>query len=273
MRPRRTSLVLLVVASTLFALEGCGCPRKLDGLNTQLQELYVLKMQALGANPPASTAETEAKLAAVAHDAEQGAKECQDLAPAFYRVAAVAAWQADGAGAALVNPIGTQGIAVCEALPAKDNSAPRDCTLIRIAPPMALQDELTKTQLVLRRRAEQSADGTLPADTLSELRKLLQGYADAARQLTAIRRQERGLSSPQALLDQTDRQRLIVYCNARETFALMGKVEGMTLPNLATERPPLDEIKASLQADAIDLSGPQLCTVPLTVDSKFLTSP
>jgi len=270
MKPR-SALTALFVAGTAMAAAGCGCPRQLDGLRKELDELYAAKLQAVSASQ--SVAVTEAKLAAVAAHAQQGAAECKEMAPAFYRVAAVAAWQADGAGAALMNPISTQGIAACAALPAKDNTAPRDCTLIRIAGPMALQDELTAKQLAVRKQAEQSSNGKLPASDLPQLRQLLEGYVAASTQLAAVRQGARGLDSPQTLLEQTDRQRLIIYCNAVETFGLMGRIEGMTFAQLAGERPPLDAIKASLQDDAIDISGPDTCRVSPTQDAAFLTAP
>jgi hypothetical protein len=106
-------------------------------------------------NPPQPEA-----LATLARDAEAAAQKDADPLNrvALYRVAAVAAWQADGAEEGLVLRVTDAGITSCEALPGKDQSAPRDSSLIRLAAPLAVQDDLARDLVKLQGQLQQLED-------------------------------------------------------------------------------------------------------------------
>ena len=141
------SLQTLSIILTLccLALNGCGIT-KMNDFNDRLSSL---------SNPPQPEA-----LAALARDADAAAQK--DAEPldrvALYRVAAVASWQAGEAGERLVLPVTDAGIASCEALPSKDQAAPRDCSLIRLAAPLAVQDDLARDLVKLQGQLQQLED-------------------------------------------------------------------------------------------------------------------
>jgi hypothetical protein len=242
---------LMVAVLAAVAAAGC-CARRLSALDGQLESLHRTRQQA------GASAATDAKLAALAADARRGASECGSLAPSFYRVGAVAAWQAGDAGASLVGPISSEGAAACAALPEARRPA-RDCALIRVAQPMAVQDALTRRQATFRRTLEQAPSGKLPAAARAELLRIVQGYRAPFEQLTAIRRDLDGPGEPAGLAAQVDRQRVTIYCNALATWSLLGDVEGATMRDLAAARKTVDALEASLRADGVGVAGPDAC--------------
>jgi hypothetical protein len=243
--------LIALVAAVAVTASGC-CARRLGALDGQLQALQRAKGQ------PGDAGATDAKLAAVATEARRGAAGCASLAPSFYRVGAVAAWQAGDAGAALVGPIAGEGAAACAAVPAATRPV-RDCTLIRVAEPMAVKDALTRRQSAIRQRQVAAPNGALPAADRGQLVRVVQGYRAPFEQLTAIRRGLGGPETPAGLATEVDRKRLQVCCNTMTAWSLLGDVEGATMAELAAARGPLDACEASLRADGIAVAGPDTC--------------
>ncbi len=239
----RSTVAFLVALA--FVASGC-CARRLGALDGQLRTY-------IAAGPSA-----DGRLAAVAAEARRGAGDCPGLAPSFYRVGAVAAWQAGDAGAALVGPIAVEGEAACAALPPAKRPV-RDCALIRVAAPMAAQDALTRRQAAIRQRRDAAAGGTLPAADRGELLAVAQGYRAPFAELTAIRRGLGGPEVPAGLAAEVDRRRVEVCCNASAAWSLLGDVAGATMRELAAARGTVDACEASLRADGIAIAGPGTC--------------
>jgi hypothetical protein len=217
-----------------LALNGCGITRSND-FNDRLTQL---------SNPPQPEA-----LAALARDADAAAQ--WDAEPldrvALYRVAAVASWQAGEAGERLVLPVTDDGIAACEALPGKDQAAPRDCSLIRLAAPLAVQDDSARELAKLQAQLQQLEDGhrrqcsgmagdgqercraarpKLPAADLSLVQDLFASFEGQFEKVSAIRSGLANLDVDDAFRRKTDRQRVIIYCNAVKAWSLSGDVDG-----------------------------------------------
>jgi hypothetical protein len=210
MSPNLRALVLAVV------LVASGCAgANLDSLDTKLRDLS-----------KQNTAATQAQLATLAGEAQADAKASTDPKNrvAFYRVAAVAAWQAGPAGESLVLPITDEGTAACDALPAKDASAPRDCSLIRLAAPLATQDALTRK--LMKIQGEVGSSGKLPPAQLEPLRQLFDGLESQFEKVSGLRGGVFALDVPVDFKSRTDRERLIIYCNGVKAWSLYGDVEG-----------------------------------------------
>ena len=230
------SLQTLSIILTLccLALNGCGIT-KMNDFNDRLSSL---------SNPPQPEA-----LAALARDADAAAQK--DAEPlnrvALYRVAAVASWQAGEAGERLVLPVTDAGIASCEALPGKDQAAPRDCSLIRLAAPLAVQDDLARDLVKLQGQLQQLEDNhrrqcstltgaeqercraaraKLPAADLSLVQNLFASFEMQFEKVSSIRSGLANLDVDDAFRRKTDRQRVIIYCNAVKAWSLSGDVDG-----------------------------------------------
>lgn len=220
MRPK---LIVLIVSFSLV-ITGCvnGLPVKtgfkLDELNKRLEFLLD--------QPPASA---QTGLAALATEAGAEAKQSSDPKDrvAFYRVAAVAAWQAGNAGESQVLPLSDAGAASCDALPDKDHSAPRDCSLIRLAAPLAVQDKLAHEVTGYQQKV--AVGGKLPPADLAPLTLIYDDLESQFAKVATIRNNLASLAVPEEFKDFADRQWLKIYCNAVGAWVLTGQVEGASL--------------------------------------------
>ncbi len=227
--------LILCISAFAFAANGCGSAAQLAPLNDKLNSADTQLSNARKAG--ADTASIEQQLAQVSRDASADAQSAKDPkdAVAFYRVAAVAAWQAGPAGSNLVLPATTAGITACEALPQHDKDAPRDCSLIRLALPMAVQDAIALQLIDLKKKrttaqsdhdrhcqelqgaeaaACRSTRGKLPATDLPSETTMFGDLETQFGKVSDLRDGLHNLDVPPAFTPQTDAQRLIVYCNA-----------------------------------------------------------
>jgi hypothetical protein len=237
---------LLVGPFFILTLTGCGFEQlqKLDDQLNADQSKMVSTRQAGG-----NTAPMQQQLAQVARDAiaqATAAKNPKD-AIAFYRIASVAAWQAGPEGTTLVQQATDGGAAACDALPQKDKDAPRDCSLIRLAMPMAVQDETAVKLMALRKQRDdaqhnhdlhcqelQGAEATpcratrgkLPATDLPTERMMFDDLKTQFTKVSNVRDNLRTLDVPPAFTKQTDAQRVIIYCNAVVAWRLTADTEG-----------------------------------------------
>ena len=210
MRPNMRALALAI------ALIASGCAgASLDSLDTKLKDLSKQDTEA-----------SQAQLATLAGEARADAKASTDAKNrvAFYRVAAVAAWQAGPAGESLVLPITDEGAAACDALPGKDAAAPRDCSLIRLAAPLATQDALTRK--LVKIQGQVGANGKLPPTQLEVLQQLFDGLETQFEKVSGLRGGVFSLDVQEDFKARTDRERLIIYCNSVKAWSLYGDVEG-----------------------------------------------
>ncbi len=235
MSPRLRGLVLAVV------LVAGGCAgANLDSLDTKLRDLS-----------RQNTATAQTQLASLAVEAQADAKASTDPKNrvAFYRVAAVAAWQAGPAGESLVLPITDEGTAACDALPAKDASAPRDCSLIRLAAPLATQDALTRK--LMKIQGQVGSSGKLPPAQLEPLRQLFDGLESQFEKVSGLRGGVFALDVPVDFKSRTDRERLIIYCNGVKAWSLYGDVDGAPAATFNAMAQRKKQMTDRLEADGV----------------------
>ena len=241
-----------------FATSACAAT-KLRPLNDQLNtaDADLVKAREAGRD----TAPLQQQLAQIARDAAAQASSTTNPKDrvALYRVAAVAAWQAGPDGSSLVLPITDAGTAACEALPQKDKEAPRDCSLIRLARPMAVQDDDARQLMALRKKREnvqreheqhcevlsgaeatacRGARGKLPATDLQPEKDLFSDLETQFGKVSDVRDELRSLDVPAEFTPQTDAQRLIIYCNAVVAWRLTADTEtgGATFDRLTPRK-------------------------------------
>lgn len=256
-----------------FACATSACATtKLRPLNEQLNTADADLIQARQAGR--DTAPAQQQLAQIARDAAAQASSATNPKDrvALYRVAAVAAWQAGPAGSSLVIPVTDAGTAACEALPQKDEAAPRDCSLIRLARPMAVQDDDARRLMDLRKKRDdvqrqheqhcqalagaeatacRATRGKLPATDLQPEKDLFSDLETQFGKASAIRDGLRNLDAPADFTTQTDAQRLIIYCNAVVAWRLTADTEtgGATFNELTPRKAAMAQ---RLQESGVD---------------------
>jgi hypothetical protein len=228
----------LVLAVVLVA-SGCA-GANLDSLDTKLRDLS-----------RQNTATAQTQLATLAVEAQADAKASTDPKNrvAFYRVAAVAAWQAGPAGESLVLPIADEGTAACDALPTKDASAPRDCSLIRLAAPLATQDALTRK--LMKIQSQVGSNGKLPSAQLEPLQQLFDGLETQFEKVSGLRGGVFALDVPEDFKSRTDRERLIIYCNGVKAWSLYGDVDGAPAATFNAMAQRKKQMTDRLEADGV----------------------
>jgi hypothetical protein len=235
MSPNLRALVLAV------GLVASGCAgASLDSLDTKLRDLS-----------KQNTAAAQAQLVTLAGEAQADAKASTDPKNrvAFYRVAAVAAWQAGPAGESLVLPITDEGTTACDALPARDASAPRDCSLIRLAAPLATQDALTRK--LMKIQGQVGSSGKLPAAQLEPLQQLFDGLETQFEKVSGLRGGVFALDVPEDFKSRTDRERLIIYCNGVKAWSLYGDVDGAPAATFNAMAQRKKQMTDRLEADGV----------------------
>jgi hypothetical protein len=235
MSPKLRGLVLAVV------LVASGCAgANLDSLDTRLRDLS-----------RQNTATAQTQLATLAAETQADAKASTDPKNrvAFYRVAAVAAWQAGPAGESLVLPITDEGTAACDALPTKDASAPRDCSLIRLAAPLATQDALTRK--LMKIQSQVGPNGKLPSAQLEPLQQLFDGLETQFEKVSGLRGGVFALDVPEDFKSRTDRERLIIYCNGVKAWSLYGDVDGAPAATFNAMAQRKKQMTDRLEADGV----------------------
>lgn len=223
-----TASIRLFRVALALALSGCS-GMELSRLDGQLHVLHSEKVELVRANR--ETVSVDGALAALATQATAAAAQATDQQNrvAFYRVAAVAAWQAGDAGASSVLAISDAGAAACDRLPQGDRAAPRDCSLIRLAAPLAVQDDLARALIGFQRELAASGRPQLPASDHTPVQGLFDGFETQFDKVSTIRGGLADLDVPAAFTSKTDRQRVIMYCNAVKAWSLSADVEGATL--------------------------------------------
>ena len=257
----RYRLVTIIVIG-FFVLIGCPGSRpgtmnsqltagsRLGTMNSQLTDL-VRQLEGLKPDSPEATAR-RADLAQLAAAAGQAAAEsaARDpvMAVAFYRVACVAAWQS---GSPSVVELSSEGAATCARLPAHDDSAPRDCALIKLSEPLAVYEDLLRqtnqfdaklTDLRLH-----TASALLPSSDADPLAKTFFGLATQYRKVSDIRAAMSDAVPPE-LKERTDSDRLTIYCAALKTSDLAANVQDATLTKLKPQTDKVREMRGNYQS-------------------------
>jgi hypothetical protein len=259
---------LSVVFALCLALSGCVGSR-LGELNNSLNHL---------SNPPQPAA-----LATLAREAEAEAKKAVDPKDraGFYRIAAVAAWQTGKAGNSLVFSVSDAGIATCEGLPNQDQAAPRDCSLIRLAAPLAVQDDLARDLAQFQGKLKQLEDthhqrcgalagderarclaarAKLPAADLSPVQSLFGGFETQFEKVSTIRSRLTNLDVDDTFRRKTDRQRVIIFCNAMKAWSLSADVEGASMSSFTAMAGRKKAMEDRLHSDSLTSDCRDLAT-------------
>ena len=197
----------------------------------------------------------KSELAALAREAQTAAPKQSDPRNqvSCLRTATVAAWQSGDE--ALVLPISSEAIAGCDELPNRDASSPADCTVIRCAAPMAVQDKIAEQLQAFSAKRQASPAKTLPA---ADAAPLQQDFDDLERnfgQLSAVRTGLNGLAAPADVAGRVDRYRLIVLCNAILTTSLYGAADGAsvdTFKNMGERKKRMGEGMGLTQAEVAE---------------------
>jgi hypothetical protein len=245
MRYRLVTLILMAV----FVPVGCAGSR-LSTMNSQLTDLAGQLERQKPDSPEAAQQRSELAQLADAAGQEAAANAARDplMAVAFYRVACVAAWKA---GSASVADLSSSGAATCARLPAHDDSAPRDCALIKLSEPLAVyEDQLRQTNQFdakLKGLRLQTASALLPASDADPTARTFFGLATQYRKVSDIRAAMSDAVPPE-LKVRTDHDRLAIYCAALKTSNLAANVQGATLDNLQTQTDRVREMERNYQA-------------------------
>ena len=185
---------------------------------------------------------------------------------AFYRVAAIGAFDAGPLGAQTVSATTNEGSKLCNELPKRDASAPRDCAIVRLAYPLAASVDLarTLTELIAKRdelrRASPGAQ--LPAADLPGVLKLYEWFQTEFDNVSWVRTKLTDAGISGQLPAAVDDQRRAIYCWAVKAYELAFDVEGTTPASLAQ----LTTRRTALRRRAEDSLGPIDCqTTPATI--------
>lgn len=216
----RRPVMVAILATLLAVASGCctaACPTG--------------KLSELLQQNPKPTAELAALATTAKTDAEKQADPKNKVS--CYRVAAVAAWQS-GDDQAPVNGIADAGIAACQALPQHDADAPTDCTLIRVAPPMATQDSIAR-QLQSVRSQLPTISSKLPVSDFPTMNSAFNDLVSQFDRVSDVRTLANGLAVPPEVRTRLDRYRLIITCNSVTAMSLSGRcTSGATPAQLAS---------------------------------------
>jgi hypothetical protein len=245
----RLATIVIVIVINFFVLTGCA-GSKLGTMNTQLTDL-VGRIDGLKPDSPEATAR-RAELAQLADEAGKAAAESAATDPlmavAFYRVACVAAWKS---GSPSVADLSSAGAATCARLPAHDNSAPRDCAMIKLSEPLAVYEDLLRQtnqfDAKLKGLRVHTASALLPSSDADPVERTFFGLATQYRKVSDIRAAMSD-AVPPALKAQTDKDRLTIYCAALTTLDLGANVQEATLTKLKPQRDRALEMERNYQS-------------------------
>jgi hypothetical protein len=248
-----------VLAWVVASLVGCVGPHKLkdfdDGLNACMPDLRT----ASGGGA------CRTRVAKIAQDALAEARQPrsdQAMTVSFYRVAAVASAEAGPLGTATLPPAADEGASACDRLPQKDASAPRDCTLVRLAMPLGVGRELASqaTALIAKRDGNGAAaggavHGKLPASDARAARDLFSGFEAQTKKVCDVAStMPRPLLAPEFVKSVEGMQRAL-YCWTSKSYSLVLDVQDETLDTttaLAQRKQALRQLVEGQLGGAID---------------------
>jgi hypothetical protein len=180
-----------------------------------------------------------------------------------------------------VLPVTDAGIATCEGLPNKDQAAPRDCSLIRLAAPLAVQDDLARDLVQFQEKLKQLVEDhqqrcgalggddrarclatptKLPAADLSPVQNLFGGFETQFEKVSTIRSGLTHLAVDDTFRRKTDRQRVIIFCNAVRAWSLSADVEGASMTSFTMMAGRKQAMADHLDSDALTSDCRDLAT-------------
>jgi len=211
--------VWTVVLAVGLSLAGCG-GAKLNNLDAEFQSLYLTKAEGLKAGDALSAAASDLGLVDLSARAKQAGTDAQNkdwrTAVAFYRIAALAAWQAGERGGQLILEITDAGAELCQN---RTDQAPRDCLLMIIIGPLAVHDDLARDLEPVQ--AKSTKEIVLGAEDLATLESVFDGVETQFGKISNAGEAARATPAPKSLLEYIDKQRLILFCTAQAARDLM----------------------------------------------------
>jgi hypothetical protein len=227
---------LLTCLLAALVLTGCAAHR-LNDLDDQLADLNHQCAASDQQHDLASCQQRYEQLAGQALADARNASADPLTRLAFYRVAATGAFDAGPLGAETVSAATNEGIQVCEKLPQQDGSAPRDCAVIRLAYPLAVAADLSRTlnQLIAQRDALRQTNpaAQLPASDLQGVLGLYDWFQTEFDKVSWIRGKLTDPGVSDQLKAYVDDQRRAIYCWALKAYSVAFDVEGTTPASLA----------------------------------------
>lgn len=222
---------IVALGCVVASLIGCVDARRLNRLDGALKPcMSQLRSSTGGGN------DCQASIAKTARESLAAARETrsdQAMTVSFYRIAAVGSVEAGPLGSSTLPQAADEGAAACDRLPQKDASAPRDCSLIRLALPLGVGRELAaQTQELIAKRdrngigAGAAGRGTLPASDSGAVRNLFGGFeAQTQKACDVASTMPRPLLAPAFVQNVTGIQRAL-YCWTSKTYSLVFDVDG-----------------------------------------------
>ena len=230
-----TILVRWLIGALLLAVVA-GCDGvELNALDRRFESLYFAKVEGTRAGDELSVAPALFGLAKLSDEAQAAGDAAVEkdwrTAVAFYRIAALSAWQAGERGSQQIFTVSDKGRALCQNRLAE---APRDCTLMLLIAPLAVHDELAPALRPLNAKAE--TDSALDAADLATLVAVFDGVARQFEKVTETKSITAATDAPQAMLLYIDRQRFLMFCTAKAARDLMFLADGEQGPAALDQR-------------------------------------
>lgn len=257
MRMRKsTRVTLLAFLALLTACTGA----KLNTLDEDFERLYAAKAESRQNDDSAAAVAADFDLLELSKEADTAGDEVAGedwkTAVAFYRVAALSAWQTGEDGEVKILPITNKGQSLCKG---RVDDAPRDCILMMIIAPLAIHDDLARDFVPIQAKSRIVVKDRNVKFTEKELEKMVDvfdGVAIQFNKLSVVRNQADNSRAPRSLGRYIDRQQLLLYCTAnaaRDTMSLAKEFKG---PKKQQER--TDDIK-EMRADVEKQIGNSDC--------------
>jgi hypothetical protein len=188
-------LMRMSIGIVALALSACVASSvsliQLDNEWTRTYEAK-LKAESKDADYLANASSYDAQLANLADRAakaaDAAAHDDPQAAVGLYRVAAAAAWKSGELREDRTVALSDKGLSLCESLPKKAASQPRDCEFLRLVPQLSLYDRSARAIEVLKNRgaslsANEIDQGVQLVDTVAKLISQLDAERSAAQEL------------------------------------------------------------------------------------------
>lgn len=216
---RRAAGALIVIA----LLAGCGGGAKLNTMDAEFKHLYLTQLTQSAQDEKSKN--VSVVTVAVDFDelrkratkaGKEALKKDWRTAVAFYRIAALSAWQAGERSGGHIFEITEAGQELCNKHP---GGAPRDCALMSLIPPFAVHDDLAKDLRPIQ--AKEKAQTALDTEDLATLKTVFDDVKRQFDKVSDVRDATKNTSAPPGLLTYIDRQRFLIFCTAQAAHDAM----------------------------------------------------
>jgi hypothetical protein len=217
---------MLLVAAVAVACTQIPRGTRLNQLDAQLRDLHASP----GDGASAERAKIAAEALATARSMRPSKPEERQDQIAWYRLAAVASVEARADGTATLDASAREGGAACDALPGGDPSAPRDCTLVRLAYPLGVTHALDRraSALETKRDAARTAGTKLGPPDLREAQQLFDGYESELGRVSAIAAKMPRQQLPPAFVASVETDECALYCRMAPVIRSALAVDGQS---------------------------------------------